>query len=130
MIKDVRDEGDASRSIIIIECSQFNYDLVKHRVEKCEIIKGEYRGLKVPRQAIRFADITEETTAASEGGEPATSVVNYKGVYIIKGEQVTFKKIDVIYEGSDYVLSAVHEEDGSYLSLYDDIMLEGAEADG
>lgn len=130
VIKDVRDEGDASRSIIIIECSQFNYDLVKHRVEKCEIIKGEYRGLKVPRQAIRFADITEETTAASEGGEPATSVVNYKGVYIIKGEQVTFKKIDVIYEGSDYVLSAVHEEDGSYLSLYDDIMLEGAEADG
>ncbi len=130
VIKDVRDEGDASRSIIIIECSQFNYDLVKHRVEKCEIIKGEYRGLKVPRQAIRFADITEETTTASEGGEPATSVVNYKGVYIIKGEQVTFKKIDVIYEGSDYVLSAVHEEDGSYLSLYDDIMLEGAEADG
>ena len=84
----------------------------------------------MPRQAIRFADITEETTAASEGGEPATSVTNYKGVYIIKGEQVTFKKIDVIYEGSDYVLSAVHEEDGSYLSLYDDIMLEGAEADG
>ncbi len=131
VIKDIRDEGDASRSIIIIECSQFNYDLVKHRVEKCEIIKGEYRGLKVPRKAIRFADVTEVTSEApaSEDAEPATTVVNCKGVYIMKGEQVTFKKIDVIYEGSDYVLSAVHEEDGSYLSLYDDIMLEGAEAD-
>lgn len=130
VIKDVRDEGSAARSIIILECDQFNYDLVKHRVEKCEIIKGEYRGLKVPRESIRFADVTETASSSEEdGAEPADTTVNYKGVYIMKGEQITFKKIDVIFEGSDYVLSEVHEDDPSYLSLYDDILIEGADAD-
>lgn len=129
VIKDVRDEGDPAKSIVILECDRFNYDLVKHRVEKCELIKGEYHGLKVPRDSIRFADVTEEAAADAEGGEPTVTTVNYKGVYIMKGEQITFRKIDVIYEGSDYVLSQVHDEDSSYLSLYDDILIEGVDAD-
>ena len=102
-------------------------------MEKCEIIKGEYHGLKVPRESIRFAEVTETDPTApaptEDGAEPATTTVSYKGVYIMKGEQMTFKKIDVIYEGSDYVLSKVHEEDPSYLSLYDDILIEGVDAD-
>ena len=140
-VKDIRDEGDPSKSILILECDQFNYDLVQHRAEKCEVIKGEYHGLKVPRKSIRFREITEETASptdaaspadpavSTENAEPATEKVSTKGVYIMKGEQVTFKKIDVIYEGSDYVLSKVHEEDSSYLALYDNIMLEGVDAD-
>ena len=46
-----------------------------------------------------------------------------KGVYIRKGEQVVFKKIDVIYEGGDYVLSKI-TNDNEFLALYDDIMIE------
>ena len=42
---------------------------------------------------------------------------------------MTFKKIDVIYEGSDYILSEVHDDDSSYLALYDDILIEGVDAD-
>ena len=150
-VKDIRDEGDPSKSIIILECDQFNYDLVQHRAEKCEMIKGDFRGLKVPREAIRFADVTEKTTSPAAEAEAAPEAetapaeettapteapaseaetkVNTKGVYILNGEQVTFKKIDVIYEGSDYVLSKVHEDDPSYLALYDDIMIEGVDAD-
>lgn len=129
VITDIRDEGDPAKSIIIVRCSQFNYDLVQHRAEKCELIKGTYHGLKVPREAIRFREVTAETPTSADGEEPEVSTVSYKGVYIMKGEQVEFKKIDVIYEGSDYVLSRVHDEDSSYLALYDDIMLEEADAD-
>ncbi len=145
VVKDIRDEGDTSKSIIILECNQFNYDLVQHRAEKCEMIKGDFRGLKVPRESIRFADITQkkgfpaaEEETAPEGETPteetapqteSETTVKTKGVYILKGEQVTFKKIDVIYEGDDYVLSKVHEDDSSYLALYDDIMIEGVNDD-
>ena len=109
------------------------------------MIKGDFRGLKVPRESIRFADITQkkgfpaaEEETAPEGETPteetapqteAETTVKTKGVYILKGEQVTFKKIDVIYEGDDYVLSKVHEDDSSYLALYDDIMIEGVNDD-
>lgn len=126
-IVDVRDEGNPAESIIVLECSQFNEELVQHRCENVEIIMGNYRGLKVPREAIRFKDIQEETSESTDGTGTVPESVNYKGVNILKGEQVEFKKIDVIYEGSDYVLSAVHENDSSYLSLYDDIMIEGVE---
>ncbi|MCM1506485.1 MAG: hypothetical protein NC177_05045 [Ruminococcus flavefaciens] len=127
-IVDIYDEGSPEQSIIILACSQFNQKLVQHRCETVEIIRGDYRGLKVPREAIRFMDVTEEVAVESgDGEETHEEVVNCKGVNILKGEQIEFKKIDVIYEGSDYVLSAVHDEDSSYLSLYDDIMIEGVE---
>ncbi len=126
-IVDIRDEGNPEESIIVIVCSQFNEELVQHRCENVELIMGNYRGLKVPREAIRFKDIQEETSESTDGTGTVSESVNYKGVNILKGEQVEFKKIDVIYEGSDYVLSAVHENDNSYLSLYDDIMIEGVE---
>ncbi len=127
-ITEIRDEGDTAESIIIAECSQFNYDLVQHRTENAEIIKGVYSGLKIPREAIRFADVVE--VQEDEDGNEVSSVTNYKGVYISKGEQVVFKKIDVIYEGGNYVLSAVHDDDASYLALYDDIMIEGVDSNG
>ena len=114
----VRDEGDPSESIIILSCEQFNGDLVQHRTEIVELIKGDYRGLRIPRDAIRFSTVKEKT---NDGGE---TDVSYKGVYVRKGEQIEFKKIDVIYEGGDYVLSAVHEADSSYVALYDDIMMD------
>ncbi|MBR3283301.1 MAG: hypothetical protein IKI56_08410 [Ruminococcus sp.] len=126
-IYDIRDEGDPANSIIILSCSQFSYDLVQHRAETIELIRGEYKGLKVPREAIRFRTSAEEVQETSESGEEnaETAETTEKGVYIRKGEQIEFKRIDVIYEGSDYVLSKIHDEDNSYLALYDDILLEG-----
>ncbi|HRU98398.1 MAG TPA: HlyD family efflux transporter periplasmic adaptor subunit [Ruminococcus sp.] len=128
VIKNIRDEGDPARSIFIIECSAFNYDLVQHRTETAELIKNDVQGLKVPRDAIRFADVTE-TVTDPESGEVSEKTVNCKGVYIMKGEQVEFKKIDVKFEGSNYVLSKTHDNDKSYLALYDNILIEGVEAD-
>jgi hypothetical protein len=125
-IIDLRDEGDPSETIVLLSSDEFNSSLVQHRCETVELIKGEYTGLKVPREAIRFKAIEENVTDDTTD-ETTTVTTNYKGVYILSGEQVSFKKIDVIYEGSDYVLSAVHDGDSSYLALYDDILTEGDE---
>lgn len=124
-IVDIRDNG-----IIIIKCEKFNYDLVQHRCLTTELIKDQDQqsGLKVPREAIRFKAIEEKITD-EETGIDSVVTTNYKGVYIQEGEQVEFKKIDPVYEGSDFVLSAIHENDRSYLALYDDIMIEGVKTD-
>ena len=63
-----------------------------------------YQGIKVPREAIRFKG-------------------DQKGVYVILGNEYTFKNIDVIYEGSDFVISR-STSDPNYLLLYDRILLE------
>jgi len=125
VIEDIWDEGNPAESIIIVSSDEFNYNLVQHRCERTEIIKGVYNGLKVPRKAIRFKYISE-TVEDDKGNEKEVSR-KYKGVYILQGEQVVFRKIDVIYEGSDYVLSNSEPDpkETGYLALYDDIIVEG-----
>ena len=71
----------------------------------------------------------EETIEDEETGKKTTQIVNCKGVYIKLGEQIKFKKLDVVYEGSNYVLSAFNAG-SDYVSLYDDIVVEGVDADG
>ena len=128
VITDIRDSGDPSESVFIIECSEFNSDLVQHRAESAELIKDNYRGLRVPRDAIRFADKTISVTDP-ETGEKVPETANRKGVYTLKGDKIEFKLLDVIYEGTDYVLSMVHEESADYLALYDDILMEGVDTE-
>lgn len=103
-VESVKNCDDENKVIVVLACDRLDEALVESRVQSAELIFDEYQGLKVPRNAIRFR------------GEE-------KGVYVILGKDITFKKIDVVYEGDDYVLSKnTSEED--YLLLYDQILLE------
>lgn len=104
-IDEIINTSDPEKSVIIISCDKLTYEYVQHRCERAELILNEYTGIKVPRSAIRFLN-----------GE--------KGVYVQMGQQVTFRKINVIFEGDDYVLSENTSESG-YLMLYDDVVVEG-----
>lgn len=128
VIEEIRETDDAKESIVVVRCDELTYNLVQHRTERVEMIAGEFEGIKVPRKAIRFLDVTE-TVTDEESGEKSTQTVNAKGVYVKLGERISFKRLDVIYEGGDYVLSSLNAGDG-YLALYDDIVVEGVDANG
>lgn len=96
-------------SIVILSCNELDETVLENRFDNAELIFDEYTGVKVPREAIRF-----------QGQQ--------KGTYVMLGQQIIFKKIDVIYEGDDYVLSK-NTSDDNYLLLYDQILLEGVSAD-
>lgn len=105
-VDSVKQAEDNDKVIVVFTCDRLDKALVNSRVQAAKIIFDEYQGLKVPRKAIRFQ------------GED-------KGVYVILGQKITFKKIDVIYENEkdDFVISKnTSEED--YLLLYDQILLE------
>ena len=97
------DAGDG-KSVLLLACDSLDTSLASSRIHSMQLIFDEYSGIKVPRTAIRF-----------QGEE--------KGVYVILGEDITFKKINVVYEGSDFVLSE-NTSDDEYLRLYDQILLE------
>ena len=128
VIYDVRSTKNSSESIVIIKCDELTYDLVQHRTENVDMIKGQYEGIKIPRKAIRFDDV-KETVTDEKTGEEKSVTVNCKGVYVKVGEQIVFKKIDVIYEGDRFVLSSLNAGDG-YAALYDDIVVEGVDENG
>lgn len=108
-IDEIRPSGN-NKNIVIVSCDVMNSELVQHRTETVEMSVQNYEGIKVPRKAIRF----------NKDGE--------KGVYIKLGENIIFRKIDVIFEGDDYVISDANT-DSDYLMLYDDIIVEGIDAE-
>lgn len=116
-ISQIRNTEKAEESIVYVMCNQMTEDVVQHRVETVEMSIKNYEGIKVPKSALRFVDISEE----DEEGNMVTN--SYEGVYIKVGEQILFKKIDVKYRSDDYVISKV-STDNEYLALYDDIILE------
>ncbi len=91
--------------LIVLDCTVLDETLLQNRFENAELVFDEYTGVKVPREAIRFKD-------------------GVKGVYTLFGQETTFKKIDVIYEGDDFVLSS-NTEDTAYVNVYDQMLLEG-----
>ncbi len=106
VIEDIIETDNPKESIIVISCDELTYNLVQRRVERVEIILNDYEGIKVPRKAIRF------------------NKDNDKGVYILLGQRIAFKKIESIYECDEYILSKITSDD-EYISVYDDIICEG-----
>ena len=66
-------------------------------------------------------------TVTDENGVETEVTTSCKCVRVIQGEQVVFKRLDVIFEGNNYVLSAEKNDDNDYLSLYDEIIVEGVD---
>ncbi len=126
-IQELRNTDTDGQVLVVLYCDTMTSDFVQNRTENVEIILGEYEGIKVPRDAIRFRDVTE-TVEDAEGNE-TEETVNCRGVYVQDGEKIEFRRLDVIYEGSDYVLSDLNAGDG-YLMLYDSIIVEGIDANG
>ena len=105
-VDSVRPAKEDGKLIAVFSCDRLDKALVNSRVQSAKIVFDEYQGIKVPRKAIRFK------------GED-------KGVYVLLGQDVIFKKIEVIYENEDedFVLSE-NTSDEEHLLLYDQILME------
>jgi hypothetical protein len=103
-VKPVEDDN----IMVVMNCDRLDEELAATRVASSLIVFDEFTGVRVPRRAIRFS------------GEQ-------KGVYVIVGKDIVFKKIDVIYEGDDFVLSK-NTDDQEYLLVFDQILLENVDS--
>ena len=106
-VESITPTGNGNEAIIVLSCEELDSEIASSRIQEADLVFNEYTGLRVPREAIRFVN-------------------DVKGVYVIVGERTEFKKLDVIYEGDDYVLSA-NISDDDFLNLYDRIILEPIE---
>lgn len=106
VIEDMLPSENPDESVIVLSCDKLTYSLVQRRVERVELILNDYDGIRVPREAIRFDKNNE------------------KGVYILLGQKISFKKIDAVFECDEYILSQI-TSDAGYVSVYDDIITSG-----
>lgn len=94
------------KSLIILSCDRIQYDLVSQRIDDIRLYLDTYTGIIVPSSAVRYNDASE------------------KGVYIKLGQTIFFRKINVLYDGSDFKIVEDTGKKG-YLAMYDEIVVEG-----
>ncbi|MDD2956187.1 MAG: HlyD family efflux transporter periplasmic adaptor subunit [Oscillospiraceae bacterium] len=103
----ILDEADGPAAVIF-KCNYMSPQLSSLRNPSVQIEFRTYSGLRIPNRALRF-----------EG--------DVQGVYVSDGQQIRFKKVDILYEGVDFVLASTGANDSSYVQLYDDIIVEGTD---
>ena len=92
---------------VVLKCNVMNRDVANLRVENIEIITDEYTGIRINNKAIREVD-----------GE--------KGVYVQRGNIISFKNINILHSTEDYsIIEKV--DDSSYVRQYDTIITEGVD---
>ena len=106
LVEDIVYNDDKSDAVIILSCDEMSEYISSARYYSASLIFSSYEGLKINKSAIRMKDET-------------------KGVYIRIGNQIRFKKLNVIYETNDYVISTKGLTDSTYLQLYDEIVVDG-----
>ena len=103
---------NTDETVLILSSKIMDSDIARLRTEDVEIVINETDGIRVNKSAVR--------------------VINgVQGVYVLTGNIVRFKKLDIIYTGEDYVISKMIKEDVydenkvPYLKIYDAVILEG-----
>lgn len=96
------------RSIAVFKCDMFLADFIDTRVTQAKLLLEDYSGIIIPNSALRMSD---------EDGSI--------GVYIQDGIVASFRKVRQVLSREEYTLVEDTTEEKGYLSLYDNIIVEG-----
>ncbi len=99
---------DGDKTLLILSCDEMNENLSEFRIEDIQIITEEYTGFKISNSSIRTVD-----------GE--------KGVYIVRGNLMGFRKIHVLYSTDTFSIVDNPKDSSDYIKLYDNVVTEGVD---
>lgn len=103
-----KNEDTKGKAALVFVCSNISEQLLALRIEKAELVMNSYTGFSVESKEIRVIE---------QGGN------KINGVYILRGNIVNFRKVNIIYSGDGYVISGAST--GDYIQLYDEIIISG-----
>lgn len=101
-------DRNADKVLLILSCDLMNESLSDLRIEDIEIVTEEYTGYKIANSAIRTVD-------------------GVKGVYVVRGNLVGFRKINIIYSSDNFSIVNNPEGRDDYIKLYDKVVTKGVE---
>lgn len=108
-VSEVITDPSSETTIVLLKSSAMSENLAVTRTCTVQIKFRTITGLRLNSKAIRHNENHEQ------------------GVYIISGEQIKFKKINIIYEGNGFCLTEYNDSDPEYLQFYDEVVIEGKE---
>ncbi len=101
-------DKDGDSIPLILKCGLMNRDVAKLRIADIQIITDEFMGFRISNDAVREVD-------------------SQKGVYVLRGNTVQFKKINIIYSSEEYSIIESSADDSSYIRQYDTVITQGVD---
>ncbi len=101
-------ERTGDTTYLVLSCDLMNESLADLRIENIQIITEEYTGYKVSNSAVRTVD-----------GE--------KGVYVVRGNLLGFRKVHILYSTDTYSIVNNPKGESGYIKLYDKVVTKGVE---
>lgn len=98
--------AENGRAIAYFTSSYMTEAIANLRGQDVSITANSYTGIRVSTAAVRAID-------------------GVKGVYIKKGTEIQFKKVDVLYSNGVFTIVDASTTDRSYLKMYDEVVVEG-----
>lgn len=93
---------------VILKCNLMSTEYASLRTEQIRITFDEHTGYQIPNKAIREID-------------------GQKGVYVLSGNIVKFKKINIDYSDSEISICNNPDSQSGFVELYDNIIVEGTD---
>lgn len=111
-VEAVKPTSDGSTALVL-SCNWMNQQYASLRTEQVRLVFDEITGLRVNNRAIREVE-----------GE--------QGVYVVSGNLIEFKKIEIAYSDSEYSVCVTPTNEngyplGGYVERYDEIIVEGTD---
>lgn len=130
-LESINQKDRTSDAVIILKGTYMNPQMTNIRKENISLILDDFTGIYVPKSAVH--EETLKFFETDENGENEKTVEKtVSGVYIRRGNEISFRQIIPIYSGEDYVISSITQGDepisyeSSLLQVYDQIVTEGA----
>lgn len=100
-------------TVLVLQSNLMNQQYAGLRKEQVQIVLDSYTGFRVNNRAIREVD-------------------GVQGVYVVSGNLVEFKKVEIAYSDSEYSVCVTPTDDNGnpqsgYVELYDEIIVEGTD---
>ena len=111
-----QDSEDAHKVALILKLVNMDESIAKLRAGKVEIRFNEYTGIRVPNDALR---------AVTEKDKKTGKDVTLKCVYVLSGNVVKKKYVDIVYSGDDFVLAKTNTAQTDHVRMYDRIIIKG-----
>ena len=103
--KTVQNENE---TLVILKTNRVNPQLITLRHANAEIKLRSYTGLRISPEAIRYDGQTE-------------------GVYVRQGDLISFKPIERVYTGENFIICSETSAIANSIKLFDEVIVEGTD---
>ena len=92
---------EGGKTLVVFSSNRYLTLTTLLRHQTTELVFESWSGLRIPKQALRLVESTQD----ADHSDDSASTVTRTGVYALVNGRTEFREVDILYEGSDYYVT-------------------------